>query len=58
MIKIETPPIVKKPKWLKVKLNTGENFKDMKNLMKENSLNTVCEEARCPNIYELSLIHI
>ena len=52
MIKIETPPIVKKPKWLKVKLNTGENFKDMKNLMKENSLNTVCEEARCPNIYE------
>ena len=52
MIKIETPPVVKKPKWLKVKLNTGENFKDMKNLMKENSLNTVCEEARCPNIYE------
>ena len=52
MIKIETPPIVKKPKWLKVKLNTGENFKDMKKLMKENSLNTVCEEARCPNIYE------
>ena len=52
MIKIETPPIVKKPKWLKVKLNTGENFKDMKKLMKETSLNTVCEEARCPNIYE------
>lgn len=52
MIKIETPPIIKKPSWLKVKLNTGENYKDMKYLMKENSLNTVCEEARCPNIYE------
>ena len=52
MIKIETPPILKKPNWLKVKLNTGDNYKDMKYLMKENSLNTVCEEARCPNIYE------
>jgi len=52
MIKIENPPIIKKPSWLKVKLNTGENYKDMKYLMKENSLNTVCEEARCPNIYE------
>jgi len=52
MIKIEIPPIIKKPKWLKVKLNIGENYKNMKHLMKENSLNTVCEEARCPNIYE------
>ena len=52
MIKIEIPPIIKKPNWLKVKLNIGENYKNMKHLMKENSLNTVCEEARCPNIYE------
>ena len=52
MIKIENPPTIKKPSWLKVKLNTGDNYKDMKYLMKENSLNTVCEEARCPNIYE------
>ena len=54
MIKIENPPTIKKPSWLKVKLNTGDNYKDMKYLMKENSLNTVCEEARCPNIYELT----
>tara|TARA_B110000263_G_scaffold19429_1_gene15417 strand:- start:2571 stop:3464 length:894 start_codon:yes stop_codon:yes gene_type:complete len=52
MIKIERSPIIKKPEWLKIKLNIGENYKDMKHLMKENSLNTVCEEARCPNIYE------
>jgi lipoic acid synthetase len=52
MIKIESSPIIKKPEWLKIKLNIGENYKDMKHLMKENSLNTVCEEARCPNIYE------
>ena len=51
MIKMNTPPI-KKPSWLKVKLNTTENYKDMKGLMEKHTLNTVCEEARCPNIYE------
>ena len=51
MIKIHEPPI-NKPDWLKVKLKTSSNFSDMKNLMNEHSLNTVCEEARCPNIYD------
>ena len=51
MIKIEKLPN-KKPEWLKVKLNTSSNFSDMKDLMKKHSLHTVCEEARCPNIYE------
>ena len=32
--------------------NTSSNFSEMKDLMNENSLHTVCEEARCPNIYE------
>tara|TARA_B100001996_G_scaffold269256_1_gene210545 strand:+ start:80 stop:976 length:897 start_codon:yes stop_codon:yes gene_type:complete len=52
MIKIQHPPIQRKPNWLKIKLNTGENYNDMKSLMNTHSLNTVCEEARCPNIYE------
>ena len=51
MIKIHENPN-KKPEWLKVKLNTSSNFSDMKNLMNKHSLHTVCEEARCPNIYE------
>ena len=51
MIKIQEPPS-RKPDWLKVKLSTSGNFSDMKNLMEKHSLNTVCEEARCPNIYE------
>ena len=51
MIKIQEPPI-KKPDWLKIKLNISDNFADMKDLMSKHSLNTVCEEARCPNIYE------
>ena len=51
MIKLQEPPI-KKPEWLKIKLNTSENFTDMKKLMEKHSLHTVCQEARCPNIYE------
>ena len=42
----------RKPDWLKVKINTSANYQDMKKMMKNNNLHTVCEEARCPNIYE------
>lgn len=43
---------VRKPEWLKVKLNTNETYTDLKKLMREKNLNTVCEEAKCPNIHE------
>ncbi|MFC4713212.1 lipoyl synthase [Planococcus dechangensis] len=42
----------RKPEWLKVKLNTNETYNDLKKLMREKNLNTVCEEAKCPNIHE------
>jgi lipoyl synthase len=42
----------RKPEWLKIKLNTGDNFKDLKKMMRGKTLHTVCEEAKCPNIYE------
>ena len=45
-------PIGKRPDWLKVKLPTGDNYSDVRNLMREKKLNTVCEEAKCPNIAE------
>ena len=45
-------PLGKRPEWLKVKLPTGENYSDVKNLMRRQSLHTVCEEAKCPNIAE------
>lgn len=48
----EGKEIGKRPDWLKVKLPTGENYSDVKNLMRKQKLNTVCEEARCPNIAE------
>lgn len=45
-------PLGKRPDWLKVKLPTGDNYSDVRNLMREQKLNTVCEEAKCPNIAE------
>jgi lipoic acid synthetase len=42
-----------KPSWMKVKLDlTDPRFKELKALNRDLSLNTVCEEAGCPNIYE------
>lgn len=43
---------IRKPEWLKTKINTNESYKKLKNLMRDKRLNTVCEEAKCPNIYE------
>lgn len=45
-------PLGKRPDWLKVRLPSGENYNDVKNLMRRQELHTVCEEARCPNIAE------
>ena len=42
----------KRPDWLKVKLPSGDNYTEVLNLMRRQRLNTVCEEARCPNIAE------
>lgn len=44
--------ILKKPEWIKVKISAGEKFTEVKNLLREHKLHTVCEEASCPNIGE------
>ncbi|MFE0557224.1 lipoyl synthase [Paenibacillus sp. NPDC058910] len=41
-----------KPDWIRIKLTTGDNYKEIKSMMRSKTLHTVCEEARCPNIYE------
>lgn len=43
---------IRKPEWLKIKLNTNKSYTGLKKLMRDKNLNTVCEEARCPNIHE------
>lgn len=44
--------IKRKPEWLRRALKTNENFRNLKTLVNSERLNTVCEEAMCPNIHE------
>jgi lipoic acid synthetase len=45
-------PVLRKPDWIRVKAPTGGVFSETRNVVKENNLVTVCEEAGCPNIGE------
>lgn len=47
-----TKGILRRPEWLKVQLQAGEGFREIKKVMRQEGLHTVCEEARCPNLYE------
>lgn len=40
------------PKWIKARMPSGDNYAELKRLMRDLQLHTVCEEARCPNIGE------
>ena len=42
----------KKPSWIRVKAQTSAEYKQTRNLIRENRLVTVCEEAGCPNVGE------
>ena len=41
-----------RPEWLKVKIRSNESFDRVTDLINDLSLHTVCQEARCPNIFE------
>jgi lipoic acid synthetase len=43
---------IKKPKWLKVKLPTGEEFKKVRKLVDDHDLHTICQSGNCPNMGE------
>ena len=47
-----TAPRAPKPPWLKVPLPGGEGYAKLKEMTRRLGLNTVCEEARCPNVGE------
>ena len=51
-MEIEVPKTRKHPPWLKVRMPQGENFFELKKLVRDNQLHTVCESASCPNIGE------
>ena len=42
----------RKPKWLRVKLPTGENYKQVRSLVDDYKLHTICESGHCPNMGE------
>ena len=43
---------IKKPKWLRVKLPIGENYRRVRSLVDEHKLHTICESGSCPNMGE------
>lgn len=43
---------VRKPKWLRVKLPVGQNYKNLRNLVDNYKLHTICESGNCPNMGE------
>ena len=47
-----TPPAGRKPDWLKRRLPSGETFNQVRELIEAGKLHTVCQEAKCPNIWE------
>jgi lipoic acid synthetase len=49
---VEKKSTTRRPEWLRVKLPSGEKFKEVLDTINEHKLNTVCAEARCPNMGE------
>ena len=45
-------PIERKPTWLRVKSQNSRKFRELKSIVTDKKLHTVCEEAMCPNIQE------
>ncbi|MEO3812396.1 lipoyl synthase [Sphaerisporangium sp. B11E5] len=45
-------PIERKPPWIKTRLHNGPTFNEIRSLVKDQGLHTVCQEAGCPNISE------
>ena len=44
--------LTQKPKWIRVKLPTGKNYRELRNLVDKYKLNTICQSGSCPNMGE------
>lgn len=51
-IKIIPQPAMRKPEWIRMKVPDNARFQEIKQVLRDNNLHTVCEEASCPNIGE------
>ena len=45
-------PIERKPEWLKTRAVVSQTYQEVRGLVRQKKLHTVCAEANCPNIYE------
>src|SRR5205085_11777827 len=52
VIPIAPSTTLEKPKWIRVRLSDTPQFREVKRVLRERRLHTVCEEASCPNIGE------
>lgn len=44
--------ILRKPSWLKIKIPGGQNYTELKKIVEENQLHTICSSGKCPNMGE------
>lgn len=51
-VKIEQAPALKKPDWIRIKLPSNDKIAKVKDMLRQNRLHSVCEEASCPNLAE------
>ncbi|MEM6829309.1 MAG: lipoyl synthase [Bacteroidota bacterium] len=49
---VEKHQVKKKPSWLRVKLPVGENYREVRKLVDQHKLNTICQSGNCPNMGE------
>ena len=47
-----TDTVIQKPKWIRVKLPTGKNYRELRTLVDKYKLNTICQSGSCPNMGE------
>ena len=51
-IKIEQTEPLRKPDWIRIRIPSTPAVAELKDMLRENRLHTVCEEASCPNLSE------
>ncbi|MBM3342446.1 MAG: lipoyl synthase [Betaproteobacteria bacterium] len=52
IVPVDRAQALKKPDWIRVRLTDSPRFREIKHILREQKLHTVCEEASCPNIGE------
>lgn len=51
-MEVNTVPQRQKPDWLKIKIPAGESYKEVKKIVEDHQLHTICQSGKCPNMAE------